>query len=94
MEIQIAPMTAHPVTAGKQYNARQTSMHAITAQPPKAISMDKKTKKRIDVINTKLQNLRKQLSGAKQQPDDPDEPARLEKEIAALEAESAKLKAS
>lgn len=56
--------------------------------------MDKKAKKRIDLIQTKLQTLRKQLAGAKQQPDDPGEPERLEKEIAALEAELAKLKAS
>lgn len=48
----------------------------------------------MDVIKTKLQSLRKQLAGAKQQPDDPEEPARLEQEIAALDAELTKLRES
>lgn len=55
--------------------------------------MDKKAKKRIDVLNQKLQQLRKQLSGARQQMDDPGEVKRLENEIAGHEAELAKLKA-
>lgn len=54
--------------------------------------MDKKAKKRLDVINKKLQTLRPRLAGAKQQDDDPGEVANLEKEIAALEAEVAELK--
>ena len=57
-------------------------------------SMDKKAKKRLDVINKKLQTLRPRLTGAKQQADDLDEIKELENEIASLEAEAAKLKAS
>jgi hypothetical protein len=54
--------------------------------------MDKKAKKRIDVLQEKLQRLRMQLAGARKQPDDPADVPRLEKEIAAAEAELAKLK--
>jgi hypothetical protein len=56
--------------------------------------MDKKAKKRIDVLHVKLQKLRQQLAGQKVQMDEPDEVRRLEKEIADAEAEIAKLKAS
>jgi hypothetical protein len=56
--------------------------------------MDKKAKKRLDVINKKLQTLRVQLSGSKQQADDLDEITQLENQIAKLEAEAVELKAS
>ncbi len=55
--------------------------------------MDKKAKKRIDLLHQRLQKLRQQLAGARQQPDDPQEPRRLEMEIAAAETELEKLKA-
>ena len=54
--------------------------------------MDKKAKKKLDVLQVRLQNLRKQVSGAKKQRDDPDELRRLESELAATEAEIEKLK--
>ncbi|HEX3999486.1 MAG TPA: hypothetical protein VHX65_13120 [Pirellulales bacterium] len=56
--------------------------------------MDKKAKKRIDLLQQKLQKLRQQLAGAKRQMDEPDEARRLEKELAATEAELQKLKES
>ena len=56
--------------------------------------MDKKAKKRIEVIRQKLSSLERQLVGAKQQPDDPQEPARLQAEIAKLHEELSKLKDS
>jgi hypothetical protein len=56
--------------------------------------VDKKVKKRIDVLQQKLQKLRQQLAGAKQQVDDPGDIVRLEKEIAAVEAELHTLKTS
>jgi archaellum component FlaC len=56
--------------------------------------MDKKDKKRLDVINQRLQKLRLQLSGAKKQNDEPAEVVRLEKEIGDLEAESKKIRES
>jgi hypothetical protein len=54
--------------------------------------MDKKAKKRLDLWHDKLQKLRQQLAGAKRQPDDLAEIKRLESEIAAAEAEIARLK--
>jgi uncharacterized membrane protein len=54
--------------------------------------MDKKAKKRIDLLHQRLQKLRLQLAGARQQPDEPEDLQRIEKEIAAAEAELAKLK--
>jgi len=53
---------------------------------------DKKVKKRTDTLNLRLQKLRSQLAGARKQMDDPTEVAALEKEIAAAEAELAKLR--
>jgi cob(I)alamin adenosyltransferase len=54
--------------------------------------MDKKAKKRIDLLQQKLQKLRQQLAGAKKQMDEPEEVGRLEREIAAADAELHKLK--
>ncbi|MBS0209829.1 MAG: hypothetical protein JSS27_12840 [Planctomycetes bacterium] len=56
--------------------------------------MDKKAKKRIDTLQQRLQKLRQQLHGAKQQMDDPDEVQRLEKEITAATAELDQIKAA
>jgi hypothetical protein len=56
--------------------------------------MDKKAKKRIDLLNQKLQKLRQQLAGAKKQLDDPADVKRLEAEIAAAEGELRELKKS
>jgi hypothetical protein len=56
--------------------------------------VDKKTKKRVDVLHQKAQKLKQQLSASKRQADDPDEPRRLEAEIAAIEAELARLNAA
>ncbi len=54
--------------------------------------MDKKAKKRYEVIKKKLEPLRQRLAGAKAQPDDPDEIVQLQAEIAKLEAEMNSLK--
>jgi peptidoglycan hydrolase CwlO-like protein len=54
--------------------------------------MNKKAQKQIEVAKKKITNLQLQLSGAKQQPDDPADIPRLEKEIASLQAEITKLK--
>ena len=56
--------------------------------------MDKKAKKRIEVLRKKVAQLQKQLAGAKQQPDDPEEPARIQADIDAAKAEMDKLKSS
>ena len=54
--------------------------------------MNKKVQKQIDVAKKKITNLQQQLAGAKAQPDDPADVPRIEKEIAALQAEITKLK--
>ena len=56
--------------------------------------MDKKAKKRLDVINKKLQALGPRLAGSREQADDPQELKQLEDEIGKLEAEAAEIKAS
>lgn len=55
--------------------------------------MDKKSKKRIDVLRKRIIKLQQLLGAEKQQPDEPDEITRLENEIAACHAEIDKLKA-
>ena len=49
--------------------------------------MDRKQKKRIDVIRGKLQQLRQQLAGARLQPDDPQEHQQIADQIQKLETE-------
>ncbi len=56
--------------------------------------MDKKAKKRIDLLNKKLGELRQRLAGARQQMDDPSEVSQLEAQIAAAQQEIEKLKSS
>lgn len=54
--------------------------------------MDKKDKKRIEVLQQKIAKLQQQLAGAKKQPDDPADIPRLETELAAARAELSALK--
>ena len=56
--------------------------------------MDKKSKKKLEVLRQRLQKLKQQLAGAKQQDDEPGEVARIEKEINQAEMEAEKLKSS
>lgn len=56
--------------------------------------MDKKAKKKIEVLRKKITQLQQQLVGAKLQPDDPEEPARLQVEVDQLKEEMQKLKES
>lgn len=56
--------------------------------------MDKKIKKKIEVLRQRAQKLRQQLAGAKKQDDEPGEVTRLEREIADISAAVDKLKAS
>ncbi|HXT60408.1 MAG TPA: hypothetical protein VN699_17325 [Pirellulales bacterium] len=58
------------------------------------MSMDKKAKKRIDLLQQRLQKLRQQLAGAKKQMDDPDDVRRLEREINEVGSELEELKQS
>ena len=56
--------------------------------------MDKKAKKRVEVLRKKIPQLQQLLAAAKQQPDDPAEPARIQAELDAAKAEISKLKSS
>jgi cob(I)alamin adenosyltransferase len=55
--------------------------------------MDGRAKKRLEVIQQKLQRLRQRLAGAKRQNDEPGEVHKLEQEIATLERQLAQLRA-
>jgi hypothetical protein len=61
---------------------------------PSPETMDNKAKKRLEVIRTKVHQLKQQLAGAKKQNDDPEEVRRFEEEIKKLEAEATKLRGS
>ena len=54
--------------------------------------MDKRDKKRSEVLKQKLTKLQQLLSAAKQQMDEPDEVRNLEKQVAEAKAELEKLK--
>jgi hypothetical protein len=54
--------------------------------------MDKKAKKRIELLRKKVSELQPRLAGAKKQMDDPEEVRKLEAELAAAQAEIEKLK--
>ncbi len=55
--------------------------------------MDKKAKKKIEVLRDRIAKLRQQLAGAKKQMDDPAEVDRLEREVTQAQAEIDKLNA-
>jgi hypothetical protein len=54
--------------------------------------MDKKAKKRIELLHKKTSDLQQRLAGARKQMDDPSEVAQLEAELAAAQQEIEKLK--
>lgn len=56
--------------------------------------MDKKAKKRVEVLRKKIEKDQQLLNCAKEQMDDPDEVVQLEKKIADAKAEITKLKES
>jgi DNA-binding FrmR family transcriptional regulator len=56
------------------------------------ILMDKKVKKKTHVLQQRIQTLRQQLAGAKKQMDDLGELRSIEQQLAAAEAELAKIK--
>jgi len=56
--------------------------------------MDKKAKKRVEVLRKKIAQLQQLLVASKEQPDDPEEPARLQAELDKATEELQKLKAS
>ena len=64
----------------------------LVKEDVEATAMDKKTKKKLQTLHQRIQKLRGQLAGAKQQMDDPHELRGLQDQLAKAEAELAKLK--
>jgi predicted nucleic acid-binding Zn-ribbon protein len=56
--------------------------------------MDKKAKKRIEVLRKRIADLQPRLAGAKKQMDEPEEVRKLEADLAAAQDEIAKLQQS
>lgn len=56
--------------------------------------MDKKTKKQLEVARKRLQKLQMQLSGARQQEDEPGEVKQIEEQMAETRDTIAKLKSA
>ena len=56
------------------------------------MALNKKQQKHTDAANNKIQRLRELLKAARNQPDDPQEIPRLEKQIADLNAEIEKIR--
>jgi DNA-binding FrmR family transcriptional regulator len=56
--------------------------------------MDRKAKKKLDTLRLRVNQLQKQLKGAKEQVDEPGEVERLTQQIAAAQAEIERLKSS
>jgi hypothetical protein len=74
------------------YNGRTLSLFTRAVRAERAVAMDKKVKKKAHVLQQRIQTLRQQLAGAKKQMDDPAELKSLEQQLAAAEAELAKVK--
>ncbi|HUG89310.1 MAG TPA: hypothetical protein VML55_00655 [Planctomycetaceae bacterium] len=58
------------------------------------MSLNKKQKKQLDLARKRQSHLQQQLAGAKRQLDDPAEVRRLERELAELEQQIAKIQES
>jgi hypothetical protein len=56
--------------------------------------MDKKAKKRIELLHKKMGDIQQRLAGARKQMDDPQEVQQLESQLAAAQQEIEKLKRS
>ena len=56
--------------------------------------MDRKSKKRLEVLRKKMTKLQQQLAGAREQADEPDEVKQVEEQISRAQAEIETLKNS
>ncbi len=56
------------------------------------MTLNKKQKKQIEATKNRIQRLQQLLSAARNQPDDPAEAPKLEKEIAQLQAEMERIR--
>jgi len=88
-----------PDRPGQWWRVGPTLLLRLEARPrttdtglPGVLAMDRRDKKRIEVLQKKRSKLRIEISTVKRFPDDPAELPRLEQELAAIEAELEKLK--
>ena len=70
------------------------SQFSSTISSERTMTMDKKAKKKAHVLQQRIQTLRQQLAGARKQMDDPAELKSIERQLAAAEAELAKVSPS
>ena len=69
----------------------RTSLSEATGKG-RHVSLNKNQKKQIDALKNKLQRAQQLLSAARNQPDDPEDVPRLERDVAQLQAEIDKVK--
>lgn len=68
------------------------SLYGLKELKQDDFDMDKKTKKRLEVLRQKIEKNQKLLVAAKLQPDEPDEVQKIENQIAELKAQVDELK--
>jgi hypothetical protein len=82
-----------PLVIDVPHENRSLAAHPTTNLEQRTTNvMDKRDKKRSEVLKQKITKSQQLLAAAKQQMDDPDEVRSLEKQIAEAQAELAKLK--
>jgi hypothetical protein len=86
--------SGEPESFGSPLSALRSSSLCFSAIGCYDFAMDTKAKKKVEVLNQRLQKLRQQLAGARKQQDEPDEVRRLEAEVAQVEADVKRLKDS
>ena len=93
--LQIGPAQRLPLAGGADYDGPwllnvPTKFRPIGREG--GSPMDKKVKKKLDVLHKKLATLHKQLAGARLQADEPEMIRTLEQQVADAEEQVAKLK--
>ncbi len=78
----------------KMLKCRRSRLTFIVDSCGHTSDMDKKAKKRLEILRKRQEKLRQQLAGARDQMDDPAEVASLEKEMAEVIDEIERLKKS
>ena len=87
-------VSAKTAYSGVVVFAKLHHLRLLTITKKAFTKMDKKAKKRLEVLRKRQEKLRQQLAGAKSQMDDPSEVESLEQEIEKVKAEVEKLKNS
>lgn len=83
-DVSFRTLTSRPLESPKRYHRSARQRLALPAKPLEKNPVDKKAKKRIEVLRKKQEMLVKQIAGAKKQLDDPEELRKFEAELAAV----------